>query len=388
MGLGAHGITISSAYRSADRATAAWSSICGVSMITTSSGRAISGTRRCRSRDGSATIRNGNASCGGASRGSMAARSDHSSALPDGSASTSSTVCPASANTCASQTAEVVLPVPGFRLAKARLRPVIKAVCQRPRHYRRQLRHAGGRCAHWNGGLPERDGPPAGRGTRAAAAPSRPVSGTAGWARWARRPAKLRLPAHFAGRTSPSPRPAVPTVPACWVACSRLAHLASRAVGKPAEPGRASAAGTVSPLCRNAVLQYPRHYGRRRRAGVRFASSRPTAVTCGPTRHGPGTPGRSAVRKRPWPRPGAPVAGDRSAGRQGNSMFALRRAKVMPGDLRGKPRGPGGLLRGSQQSGSVVHADQSVPSEDIWTAVLALMAGLRAAGSLCSCHKP
>ncbi len=69
------------------------------------------------------------------------------------------------------------------------------------------------------------------------------------------------------------------------------------------------------------------------------------------------------------------------------SMFA-RRAKVMPGDLRGTPRGPGGLLRGSQQSGLVVHADQSVPSEDIWTAVLALMTGLRAAGSLCSCHKP
>ena len=41
-----------------------------------------------------------------------------------------------------------------------------------------------------------------------------------------------------------------------------------------------------------------------------------------------------------------------------------------------------------QQSGSVVHADQSVPSEDIWTAVRALTTGLRAAGSSCSCHKP
>jgi len=31
IGLGAHGMTISSAYRSADRAMAAWSSICGYS---------------------------------------------------------------------------------------------------------------------------------------------------------------------------------------------------------------------------------------------------------------------------------------------------------------------------------------------------------------------
>ena len=82
-------------------------------------------------RDGSATIRNGNAACGG-SPGFMAARSAHSSALPEGSASTSSTVRPASAKTCASQTADVVLPVPGLRLTKAMLRPVIHAVLQRP----------------------------------------------------------------------------------------------------------------------------------------------------------------------------------------------------------------------------------------------------------------
>ena len=37
IGLGAHGMRISSAYRSADRAMPAWSSSCGVSMITTSS---------------------------------------------------------------------------------------------------------------------------------------------------------------------------------------------------------------------------------------------------------------------------------------------------------------------------------------------------------------
>ncbi len=93
IGVGAHGITISSAYRSADRAMAAWSSICGVSMITTSSSRAMPGRRRCSSRDGRATSRNGNASCG-VTRGSRAARSEHSSALPDGSASTSSTLLP------------------------------------------------------------------------------------------------------------------------------------------------------------------------------------------------------------------------------------------------------------------------------------------------------
>jgi hypothetical protein len=132
IGFGAHGMTISSAYRSADRAIAAWSSSCGVSMITTSSATAISGSRRCSSREGSAMIRNGNASPGAASRGSIAARSDHSSALPEGSASTSSTRFPAWANTCASHTAEVVLPVPGFRLARARLSPVIWALSQRP----------------------------------------------------------------------------------------------------------------------------------------------------------------------------------------------------------------------------------------------------------------
>src|SRR5208283_5479816 len=96
---------------------------------------------------------NGNAACGGASRGSMAARSAHSRALPEGSASTSSTLLPAWTKMCASQTADVVLPVPGLRLAKARLRPVIQAACQRLRRYGRQLPDAGGRCAHWNCGL-------------------------------------------------------------------------------------------------------------------------------------------------------------------------------------------------------------------------------------------
>src|SRR5580698_110458 len=99
-------------------------------MITTSLALAISGTRRCSSREGRATIRNGNAVCGGIP-GYMAARSDHSRALPDGSASTSKTLFPASAKTCASQTADVVLPVPGFRLARARRIPVIQAVLQR-----------------------------------------------------------------------------------------------------------------------------------------------------------------------------------------------------------------------------------------------------------------
>src|SRR5215469_6174548 len=51
----------------------------------------------------------------------MAAKSDHSRALPDGSASTRSTCCPASAKTCANQTADVVLPVPGLRLSSATL---------------------------------------------------------------------------------------------------------------------------------------------------------------------------------------------------------------------------------------------------------------------------
>src|SRR6202044_2093041 len=99
-------------------------------MITTSLALAISGTRRCSSREGRATIRNGNAVCGGIP-GYMAARSDHSRALPEGSASPSKTLFPASAKTCASQTADVVLPVPGFRLARARRIPVIQAVLQR-----------------------------------------------------------------------------------------------------------------------------------------------------------------------------------------------------------------------------------------------------------------
>ena len=131
MGLGAQGIRISSAYRSADLAMPAWSSSCGVSMITTSSAWAISGTRRCSSRDGRATIRNGNAASGGASPGYIAARSDHSRALPEGSASTRRTLFPAWAKTWASQTADVVLPVPGLRLARATLSPVTSALSQR-----------------------------------------------------------------------------------------------------------------------------------------------------------------------------------------------------------------------------------------------------------------
>jgi hypothetical protein len=125
IGVGAQGIRISSAYLNADRAIPAWSSSCGASMITTSSAWAISGTRRCSSRDGRATIRNGKAASGCVSRGYIAAMSDHSRALPEGSASTKSTLFPASAKMCASQTADVVFPVPGLRLARARLSPVI-----------------------------------------------------------------------------------------------------------------------------------------------------------------------------------------------------------------------------------------------------------------------
>src|SRR6478752_4198010 len=112
----------------------AWSSSWGASMITTSSAWAISGTRWCRLREGRATIRNGNVVLGG-SLGSMAARSDHSRALPEGSASTRSTRFPAWAKMCASQTAEVVLPVPGLRLSRATLSAVINAVLQYLRHY-------------------------------------------------------------------------------------------------------------------------------------------------------------------------------------------------------------------------------------------------------------
>src|SRR5690348_8045655 len=112
----------------------AWSSSWGASMITTSSAWAISGTRWCKAREGRATIRNGNVVLGG-SRGSMAARSDHSRALPDGSASTRSTRFPAWAKVWASQTAEVVLPVPGLRLSRATLSAVINAVLQYLRHY-------------------------------------------------------------------------------------------------------------------------------------------------------------------------------------------------------------------------------------------------------------
>src|SRR5215813_4536962 len=117
----------------------AWSSSWGASMITTSSAWAISGTRWCRLREGRATIRNGKAVLGG-SLGSMAARSDHSRALPEGSASTRSTLFPAWAKMCASQTADVVLPVPGLRLSRATLSAVINAVLQYLRHYGSLLR--------------------------------------------------------------------------------------------------------------------------------------------------------------------------------------------------------------------------------------------------------
>ncbi len=157
IGLGAQGIRISSAYRSADRAMPGWSSNCGVSMITTSSAWAISGTRRCSSRDGRATIRNGNAAADGVSRGSIYARSDHSRALPEGSASTRSTLLPACAKTWASQTADVVLPVPGFRLARATLRPLTWAVSQRLTGLGSRAGNVGTRCTGENWGLTQRD---------------------------------------------------------------------------------------------------------------------------------------------------------------------------------------------------------------------------------------
>src|SRR5690349_9814981 len=116
-------------------------------MITTSSCWAISGIRRCISREGSATIRNGNAACGG-SPGYIAARSDHSRALPEGSASTSRTLWPACAKMCASQTADVVLPVPGLRFARARLRPVIQVLSSR-----RPLFGRRGEALRWAGRL-------------------------------------------------------------------------------------------------------------------------------------------------------------------------------------------------------------------------------------------
>lgn len=126
-------------------------------MITTSSSCAISGTRRCTRREGRATIRKGNPAAGW-TRGSIAARSDHSRALPDGSASTRSTCRPASTKMCASHTADVVLPVPGLRLSKATLRAGIPrllqlnaampragmhAVLQYPRHYGSHGVHGG-----------------------------------------------------------------------------------------------------------------------------------------------------------------------------------------------------------------------------------------------------
>src|SRR5215470_7671042 len=128
-------------------------------MITTSSAWAISGTRRCSSRDGRATIRNGNAANGGASCGYMAARSDHSRALPEGSASTRSTLFPACAKTWASQTADVVLPVPGLRLARAILNPVTWALSQRLEGFGSRAPHVGLRCTGRNCGLTKVDVP-------------------------------------------------------------------------------------------------------------------------------------------------------------------------------------------------------------------------------------
>ena len=60
-------------------------------------------------------------------------RADGKQLKADGSASTRSTRFPALAKTCASHTAEVVLPMPGLRFARARLRPVIQALSQRLR---------------------------------------------------------------------------------------------------------------------------------------------------------------------------------------------------------------------------------------------------------------
>src|SRR6185437_1532823 len=94
-----------------------------------------------------------------ASCGYMAARSDHSRALPEGSASTRSTLFPACANMWASQTADVVLPVPGLRLARATLNPVTWALSQRLEGFGSRAPHVGLRCSGRNCGLTQEDVP-------------------------------------------------------------------------------------------------------------------------------------------------------------------------------------------------------------------------------------
>jgi hypothetical protein len=132
-------------------------------------------------------------------------------------------------------------------LARARLRPVIQALCQHTRHYRRQLRHAGGRYAHRNRALGEQDGTALRALSPPAALPPRPMSRTAELARSTRRP-----PASSSAQS--------PTGPHLWrgrwrrsppADAARRAWLTRHygAVDKPAGLGRAPAAGPGEDRC-------------------------------------------------------------------------------------------------------------------------------------------
>ena len=158
MGLGAQGIRISSAYRSADRAMPGvvlqlWRVDDHHVISMGDLGHpAVQFAGRAEPRCGTGTP-----PPTALAVGSVYARSDHSRALPEGSASTRSTLCPACAKTWASQTADVVLPVPGLRLARATLSPVTWALSQRLTLFGTRAANVGTRCTGENCGLTQRD---------------------------------------------------------------------------------------------------------------------------------------------------------------------------------------------------------------------------------------
>jgi hypothetical protein len=230
----------------------------------------------------------------------------------------------------------VVLPVPGLRLAKARLRPVIQAVCQRPRRYGRQLPDAGGRCAQWNCGLRGAGWTSLRTLDPACRVLSRPMSGTVG--AWHAGPVCCQTPPSARSPAGPHCRSSRPWLRSPPDGLPVPAWLTRHhgAAGKPTEPGRASVVGTVSRLCRNAVLQYcsihGRHRGRARRPGPRTARRAFRAQDAGPgTRAATAFAARQSDNNAPGVREGnrqAARCGPRQAGRVGLGRRATAQARA------------------------------------------------------------
>ncbi len=156
------------------------------------------------------------------------------------------------------QTAEVVLPVPGLRLARARLRPVIKALCQHPRHTARQGTVLSDGTLTGTAGYGSRDGPRPRTLDPAAAPPPADKRGGRAWARWTGQPPRFPSVPSPAGphRCSGRPRPPSPPAGAPFRAWLSRRH---GTVGQPA--GLGSTPSALKRHRRAKIMQYYRIHG-------------------------------------------------------------------------------------------------------------------------------